>query len=187
MNKNGSNVGIIYMLMEHCVGLAKDKHGCRVLQACFIKYADDQSILRSFLDILISDVVNLASHKYGNFVLQCLIRMSIPDGISLVVSHIMDYIVELSMDKHGSHFMETCIKRSTDLDLVRIIFRLMDSDRFLDVLQDAIGNYVAQCAILRARGVKGNAYHDLHDRIMSMYSSLQSHPFGEWVLGSSNS
>ncbi|KAL9251643.1 Pumilio domain-containing protein, partial [Drosera capensis] len=122
----GHTLGIVDMLTENCVGIVKDRHGCHVLQECFRKYATGQSILRSFLDSLISDVVNLASHAYGNYVNQCLMMMNIPHGISLVVSHIMDYIVELSMD----------------------------NNHFLDVLRDAVGNYVAQRAIVTAWEVK---------------------------------
>ncbi|GAB2267640.1 hypothetical protein Dimus_002621 [Dionaea muscipula] len=164
------------------VELAKDKYGCCILQKCLERYGYwHESICRK----LIVHAKLLADHPYGNYALQFIINMNmIPGVVAQILYQMKDQIVELSMDKHGSHVIESCIRNSEREDLDMIVNNLTTSRKFLELLQDPIGNYVIQTVIKETRIVKEISYYVLKRRIMSEHSSLESHPFGQIVLAS---
>ena len=90
--------------------------------------------------------------------------MKIPQVNAAIISQLAGAYVQLSMNKHASHVVEDLIKSSEENHAETIILEIMNSDQFLNILQDPFGNYVAQTA-LRHSKVSCNLLIELQLRI----------------------
>lgn len=64
-----------------------------------------------------------------------------------ILAQLSGNFVALSLNKHGSHVVEKCMKNSGGDQVIEIINEIINSPKFLTVLQDPYGNFVAQSAI----------------------------------------
>ncbi|ONK58059.1 uncharacterized protein A4U43_C09F7690 [Asparagus officinalis] len=79
--------------------------------------------------------------------------------------------------------VEKCLNLAKEEDRIKIIKELMNSPQFLQILQDAYGNYVIQSALKLCKGALNAA---LVEAIKPHVPVLWSHPYGKKVILSSS-
>ena len=70
---------------------------------------------------------------------------------SQVIKKLEGSFATLAKSKYGSHVVEKCLKDARDEKVKLIIKELCDDPTFVEILQDPMGNYVAQTALHRAK------------------------------------
>lgn len=167
--------------ISHCVEIATDRQGCCVLQKCVHhSYGDQRNRLMS--EICSYSLV-LSQDPFGNYVVQYVLDQKVPWVLATVLDKLQGNFGHLSMQKHSSNVVETCLKLAKEEDRVKIIRELINSPQFLQILQDAYGNYVIQSALKQCKGPLNTA---LVEAIKPHVPMLRSHPYGKKVLSSTS-
>ncbi|KAL1537248.1 pumilio 18-like [Salvia divinorum] len=134
----------------YCQELAKDKVGCLSLNELIKKISGEER--SRLLNTLAACSAELSFHEYGNYVVQFL--LSLRDELklsSLVVVSLRGRIVELALQKRGSHVVEKCIMAS-NLGLMYVVKEIVITPKAsLQLAQDLYGNYVIQKAFKEAK------------------------------------
>ncbi|XP_073142421.1 putative pumilio homolog 8, chloroplastic [Henckelia pumila] len=172
------NKHILNEVAAHCVDIATDQDGCRALKQC-VFYAQGELQDRLVAEIAANSVF-LAQHAYGNYVVQYLLELGVPHVTAAVLAHLSGNFVALSLNKYGSHVVENCMKTSEGDQVIEIINEIISSPKFLTVLQDPYGNFVAQSAIKFSKGTF--LHKNMIALILEHYPFLHSHPHGQRVL-----
>ncbi|XP_022899284.1 pumilio homolog 12-like [Olea europaea var. sylvestris] len=121
----------------------------------------------------------LSEHPYGNYVVQYILCLKIPQVTEKTLEQLAGAYASLSMNKYGSNVVEKCLKESEEHQALKIVNEIIRSPNFLMVLQDPYGNYVAQSALAISKGATRYAMIHL---IHMHYELLHSHPHGKRVL-----
>lgn len=147
----------------------------------------------------------IARKSCRNYVVQCVLDQKVPWALAAVLDQLDGNFGHLSMQKHSSNVVERCLKLAKEEDCIKIIRELINSSRFLQILQDAYGNYVIQSALrqckvklchsinilsLQHRAVTAKIFDCIQgplnaalvEAIKSHAPMLQSHPYGKKVL-----
>ncbi|XP_020256061.1 pumilio homolog 12-like isoform X2 [Asparagus officinalis] len=132
-------------VVSHCVEIATDRQGCCVLQKC-VHYSYGDQRKRLISEITSYSLV-LSQDPYGNYVVQYVLDQKVPWVITAVVDQLEGNFGFLSIQKHSSNVVEKCLNLAKEEDRIKIIKELMNSPLFLQILQDAYGNYVIQSAL----------------------------------------
>ncbi|KZV41186.1 pumilio12-like [Dorcoceras hygrometricum] len=169
---------ILNEVATHCVEIAADQDGCRVLKQC-VSHAEGELQDRLLAEIAANSLF-LSEHAYGNYVVQYLVELRIPHVIEGVLARLSGNFVALSLNKHGSHVVEKCMKYSGGDQVMAIINEIIHSPKFLTVLQDPYGNFVAQSALKYSKG--SFLHKNMVTLILEHYPFLHSHPHGQRVL-----
>ncbi|KAM5549516.1 hypothetical protein ABKV19_000771 [Rosa sericea] len=169
--------GVLELVLDNCLALAKDKFGCCLVQSS-VHYAYTEAKERLVADITEHARV-LSEDPYGNYVVQYIIGLKIPRVTADILGQLQGYFVNLSMNKHGSNVVEKTLKEAGEEHVNMIINEMINSPEFLNVLQNPYGNYVAQSALAVSKGSVHNALVNL---IRSNYPHLHSHLYGKRVL-----
>ncbi|MED6118394.1 hypothetical protein PIB30_002100 [Stylosanthes scabra] len=166
-------------IARNCVEVATDKNGCSVIQKC-MAHAEGLPIRLLVQSIILNSAI-LSADKYGNYVVQYLVKRNTvePPVIEMIISQLDGCYVELSMNIHGSHVIEALFKHSEPAYAAIIIMKLVKSPKFVDVLQDPYGNYVAQRALEYSTG---SVHKTLANEVYSNYAYLRAHRYGKKVL-----
>ncbi|GAB2291731.1 hypothetical protein Dimus_025980 [Dionaea muscipula] len=112
-----------------------------VIEELIMKMSSDHE-KRRFALALHPYAITLLTNMYGNHVviinlhqsflvstyqvtmlLKYIMNIGIPEVVSRIVDRVLDRVAEFSMDKYGSHFLQTCIQKSSSADLNRIVCR----------------------------------------------------------------
>ncbi|PWA99615.1 Armadillo-like helical [Artemisia annua] len=168
---------IMKVVADNCLDIAMDKSGCCVLQQCVL-HADGVSRDRLMAEI-IANALPLSEHPYGNYVVQHIVGMQIPEVTGEIVRKLSGNLVHLATNKFASNVVEKCLKDGPDDECLPIIRELINSPNFLSVVQNAFGNYVVQSALQAA---KGSLKEAMISKIQKEYPFLHSHPHGKRVL-----
>ncbi|CAK8573874.1 unnamed protein product [Lathyrus sativus] len=163
-------------LTKYCVDIATHKIGCSVVQTCL---KDSGILANDLITTIISNAMLLAKNRYGNYVVQFIIKMNFPLVNKRMIAELCGKFIRLSMDKHGSNVVEDLLKCSDQDDVNAIVRELMRNTNFLKVIQDPYGNYVAKRAI---KCTKGYLRRKLSSLIRSYRNELQNHPHGKIVF-----
>ncbi|KAL2512133.1 Pumilio12 [Abeliophyllum distichum] len=171
------NKHILNVVADNCLGIATDKSGCCVLQQC-VAHANGKPWERLVGEITANALV-LSEHPYGNYVVQYILGLKIPQVTAKILEQLAGAYASLSMNKYGSNVVEKCLKESEEHLALEIVNEIIRSPNFLMVLQDPYGNYVAQSAMAIS---KGAIRHAMIHLIHIHYELLHSHPHGKRVL-----
>ncbi|ONK65044.1 uncharacterized protein A4U43_C07F32900 [Asparagus officinalis] len=163
--------------ISHCVEIATDRQGCCVLQKCVqYSYGDQRTRLMSEIS---SFSLVLSQDPFGNYVVQYILDQKVLWVITAIMDQLEGNYGILSTQKHSSNVVEKCLKLAEEKYRAKIISELMNSPQFLQILQDAYGNYVIQSALKLCRGA---LYATLVEAIKPHVSALRNHPYGKKVL-----
>lgn len=89
----------------------------------------------------------LVQDAFGNYVVQYILDLNIPEFSGPLVSRFFGHIYILSLQKFSSNVIEKCI-RVSDGDIRRgLIAGVIDRERIGAMLQDAFANYVVQTSL----------------------------------------
>ncbi|KAI3805025.1 hypothetical protein L1987_27021 [Smallanthus sonchifolius] len=168
---------ILNVVADNCLDIATDKSGCCVLQLCVL-HADEVSKERLITEI-IENALDLSEHPYGNYVVQHILGMQIPEVTGHIMKKLAGNFVNLAMNKYASNVVEKCLKDATDDQSTPIIREIISSPNFLGLIQHPFGNYVAQSVLQIA---KGSLREMMINKVQKEYAYLHSHPHGKRVL-----
>ncbi|XP_054817766.1 pumilio homolog 12-like [Prosopis cineraria] len=167
-------------VIDHLHDLMMDQFGSRVIQKIFDVLTVDQTT--SFFESITINLLKfqiVCTNCIGNYVVQYVIKMRMPGLDENIVNQLRGQYVDLSMDKHASNVVEHLLQFSTDNNVAIIVHEIMASPRFLYLLRDSYGNYVAQRSLECS---KGPLYHILVNRILQHYRNLCTDQYGKKVL-----
>ncbi|KAI4304855.1 hypothetical protein MLD38_040316 [Melastoma candidum] len=164
----------------NCVELAVERHGCCVLQKC-LSHADREQ-REPLIHEIISNALILSQDPFGNYVVQFIFDLHVPEAAGKIIDQLEGKYVDLSMQKYSSNVVEKCLKHAGNELRIRIIRELIDHPRFDQIVQDPYGNYVIQAALSESEGVIKEA---LVEAIEPHAPGLRMSPYGKKVLSSS--
>ncbi|XP_076953893.1 putative pumilio homolog 8, chloroplastic [Bidens hawaiensis] len=168
---------ILDVVADNCLDIATDKSGCCVLQLCVL-HAEEVSKERLMTEI-IENALDLSEHPYGNYVVQHILGMQIPEITAHIMRKLAGNFVNLAMNKYASNVVEKCLKDAPDDQSTPIISEIINSPNFLGLIQHPFGNYVAQSVLQIA---KGTLKEMMINKVQKEYAYLHSHPHGKRVL-----
>ncbi|KAL6180465.1 hypothetical protein ACLB2K_047128 [Fragaria x ananassa] len=138
--------GVLELVLDNCLALAKDRFGCVVVQTS-LDYAYYSETKERLLAEITEHARVLSDDEFGNYVVQHVIGLNIPRVTTDLLGQLQGSFVNLSMNKYGSNVVEKVLKEGGEENANMIINEMMNSSEFLNVLQDPYGNYVAQSAL----------------------------------------
>ncbi|PON90610.1 Coatomer beta subunit [Trema orientale] len=143
---------LLVVIAGNSVEIATDKYGCCILQSCILKATD--FILRDKPEVVYDLVVEiikkahlLSEHSFGNYVVQYLTELKMPQVNEGIMAQLEGKFVSLSMSKHGSHVVEKLLKNTGEENANKITNEILSSSSPLQILQDPFGNFVVQSAL----------------------------------------
>ncbi|KAK9097207.1 hypothetical protein Sjap_022704 [Stephania japonica] len=107
-----SNRFFMERVLGNCEALAKDKHGCRMLQKCL--ECADQSRMPKLMNEIIKKAPYLSRDQYGNYVVQRAVDLNILNVPDWVAERLKGDFVSLSMHQCGSNVVEKVLKRASE-------------------------------------------------------------------------
>ncbi|KAK7024214.1 hypothetical protein VNI00_016522, partial [Paramarasmius palmivorus] len=131
--------------------LAKDRFGCRVVLKC-LELIPREAIDPLF-DVIHQKTMALMLDKYGNYIIQFLLRSGSPQDKSKLITKIEGNVVELSCHKYSSNVMETLLVSTDSATRSNLIRELLVSAHSTDqspvylLAGHRYGNYVLQRAM----------------------------------------
>ncbi|XP_054785735.1 pumilio homolog 12-like [Prosopis cineraria] len=168
---------ILDVMAFECTHIATDIKGCSVLQRCLSFATPESSLL--LIWAISNHVSFLAPHQHGNYVVQYVIKLKMSRLNEDIVNRLKGQYVDLSMNKYASNVVEHLLQFSTDKNVAVIVHEIMASPRFLHLLQDSYGNYVAQKSLECSAG---HLYHKLVNQISQHFRDLRADQYGKRVL-----
>ena len=128
----------------NCNEIATHRHGCCVLQRC-LDHGNEQQ--RKQLSVKVAEsATTLSLDPFGNYVVQYVLSRGDDESISMILKHIQANVITLSLHKFGSNVIEKSLRISKLTDKV-IDVLLQHKDKFIELLNDAFGNYVLQTSL----------------------------------------
>ncbi|KAI9127972.1 hypothetical protein K1719_000965 [Acacia pycnantha] len=177
VNISKFQMDILDAMASKCPLIAAHKIGCYVLQTCMSNATIESaySLIRAIKDW----VWVLAPHQYGNYVVQFVIKLGWPEINQAMVIGLGGGYVELSMDKYASNVVQHLLRFSDQNGVGIIVREIINSPRFLYLLQHCYGNYVAQTALECS---ENGLYDMLASSILNHRGNLCTDQFGQRVL-----
>ncbi|XP_073024692.1 pumilio domain-containing protein C6G9.14-like [Primulina eburnea] len=169
---------ILNVIADNCFQIATNRSGCCLLQVFITKDSPLESQLHILAEI-VSNIHELSKNQFGNYVVQHVIGLEIPNVIKGMVAGLRGNFVSLSMDKYGSNVVERLMKVSQEIYAPQIINEITSSPSFLNVVLDPYGNYVVQSAKRYATGATRKTLNNL---ILQHFDDLHNHLYGKNVL-----
>jgi hypothetical protein len=128
----------------YCSEIATHRHGCCVLQRC-LDHGNAQQ--RKQLSLKVAEnATTLSLDPFGNYVVQYVLSRGDDESIQMILDHIKANVITLSLHKFGSNVIEKSLRISKLADdLINVL--LIHDDKFIDLLNDAFGNYVLQTSL----------------------------------------
>ncbi|RRT55397.1 hypothetical protein B296_00045482 [Ensete ventricosum] len=166
-------------VVANCIELARDRHGCCVLQKCISDLNAEQKF--QLISNITHEACDLSQDPYGNYVVQYILIQEIPWATAGILDQLEFHYGTLSVQKYSSNVVEKCLKYARNEGRVNIVWELISDPYFHHILQDAFGNYVIQSAL---RACKGALRATLSEAIRPHEVALRSHPYGKKILSS---
>ncbi|KAK4784990.1 hypothetical protein SAY86_001679 [Trapa natans] len=161
---------------KNCVNLAIDRHGCCIIQKCLSHPGGEQRTCLIYEITANSHFIS--QNEFGNYVVQYVLR-KIPEAKPDVLDRLEGHYVDLSMQKYSSNVVEKCIKYASEESRRHIVWELITSPLFHQIVQDPYGNYVIQVAL---NSSKGEVKEAIVEAIKPHVHALRSSPYGKKVL-----
>ncbi|XP_010277176.1 PREDICTED: pumilio homolog 12-like [Nelumbo nucifera] len=176
-NTNGHHY-LLNAVADHSVEIATDRSGCCVLQQC-LAHAKGEPRERLIAEIT-ENALLLSQDPFGNYVVQYILDMHIPNVTENILNQLHGSFVSLSLQKFGSHVVEKCLKYSGVEQSTRIIRELLNSRDFFMLPQHEYGNYVVQSALMVSKGHIRSAL--IASLVQMHFPSMCSSPYGKWIM-----
>ncbi|XP_075483428.1 pumilio homolog 12-like isoform X2 [Primulina tabacum] len=171
------NEHLLNDIADNCLKLATNRSGCCVLQSCVENHHGEAR------DRLISEIivnaVHLAGDPFGNYVVQHLLGMRIPDVAADLYKRFLGYFASLSCNKYASNVVEKFLFHSGQMHAASITMELLTSPYATKLLVDPFGNFVIQSAL---KNSKGHAHDALRKLIQMNAASMRSNLYGRKIL-----
>ena len=190
----------------HCVELATDCHGCRVLQKC-LGHSDGEH-RRRLLSAIIANALILSQDPFGyspslslsplpiiiefsnltkmgrNYVVQYVFELEGSWARTEVLNQLEGYYRYLSMQKYSSNVVEKCLKYAGEEQFARIIQEFMDHPQLDQMMLDPYANYVIQTALNHSKVNPPfeNINSTFHLQVSIAKSPLVTFPRGHFML-----
>ncbi|KAK4789100.1 hypothetical protein SAY86_020419 [Trapa natans] len=162
---------------DYCVELARDRHGCCILQKC-LNYSFGNQRNR-IIHVISSNAIILSQDPFGNYVVQLMFELDVSQATTEVLRQLEGNFVDLSMQKYSSNVVEKCLEHATEESRGCIVHELLGDPRHDQIMQDPYGNYVIQAALKYSNGTLKSA---LLKAIEAHVPELRISPYGKKVL-----
>ncbi|KAJ9081419.1 hypothetical protein DSO57_1014717 [Entomophthora muscae] len=129
----------------HVVEVATHRHGCCVLQRCIDNASDAQK--RQLALAITEAAPRLVQDPFGNYVIQYVLDLSIPEYTALVIAQFMGRVCSLSVQKFSSNVIEKCIRNAEKVTRRHLIQELLNRERLDLLIRDSYANYVVQTCL----------------------------------------
>ncbi|XP_052190118.1 putative pumilio homolog 7, chloroplastic isoform X1 [Diospyros lotus] len=124
--------------------MAKDQHGCRLLQKMFDK--GNQQDVQMIFHGIINHVIELMMNPFGNYLMQKLLDVCNEEQrtqIILMVTEEPENLVRISLNTHGTRVVQKLIETLKTRQQILLVVSAVQPG-FLDLIRDLNGNHVIQ-------------------------------------------
>ncbi|KAI7745433.1 hypothetical protein M8C21_015021 [Ambrosia artemisiifolia] len=131
-------------VQRYILAMAKDQHGCRLLQKIF----DDGNTqnVQIVFDEVIGHVVELMINPFGNYLMQKLLEVCNEEQrmhiLTIVTREPME-LVQISLNTHGTRVVQKLIETLKTKQQVKLVISAIEPG-FLALIKDLNGNHVIQ-------------------------------------------
>ncbi|KAF2397182.1 ARM repeat-containing protein [Trichodelitschia bisporula] len=130
----------------HCLTVGTHRHGCCVLQRCIDHATGNQKT--QLVAHITSNALALVQDPFGNYVVQYILDLNIPDFTRPLCLSFLTKLIELSKQKFSSNVIEKCLRVSDVVTKRRMIEELLIAPTEMEkILKDLYANYVIQTAL----------------------------------------
>ncbi|CAL5383815.1 unnamed protein product [Camellia sinensis] len=173
-----SSQHLLKVMADNCFEIATNKSGCCVMQS---SVENSQGEYRERLvSEIIANAPHLAEDQFGNYVVQQLLGLKIPEVTTNLLRQLEGTYVSLSRNKYASNVVEKCLAESGEEQSSRIIMELLRNPNVCMLLVDPFGNFVIQSALSVSKsGVIRNALVNL---VRMNAPSMRTNLYGKKVL-----
>ncbi|CAL4899345.1 unnamed protein product [Urochloa decumbens] len=166
------NKAIFDAASVHCLGIGMQCHGCCVLQRCIARSRGEHR--EKLVAAIACNGFELAQDAYGNYVVQYVIDLKIPNANSSLAQQFEGKYIHLSMQKFSSNVVEKCLKVFKEADKANIILELLAMPHLEQLLQHPYANYVIYSALQNS---KGSLHSALTNAIRPHVELLRTSPY----------
>ncbi|XP_062204794.1 putative pumilio homolog 7, chloroplastic [Phragmites australis] len=156
----------------HCLDIGMQCHGCCVLQRCIARSRGEHR--EKLVAAIACNGFELAQDAYGNYVVQYVIDLKIPNANSSLAQQFEGKYIHLSMQKFSSNVVEKCLKVFKEVDKAKIILELLAMSHLEQLLQHPYANYVIYSALQNS---KGSLHSALMNAIRPHVELLRTSPY----------
>ncbi|KAG6406782.1 hypothetical protein SASPL_134393 [Salvia splendens] len=124
--------------------IAKDQHGCRILQRIF-EQGTSQDVQIIFIEI-IDHVVELMVNPFGNYLMQKLLEVCNEEQKTHILLRLTEEpgeLVRISLNTHGTRVVQKLIETLKTRQQISLVISALDPG-FLALIKDLNGNHVVQ-------------------------------------------
>ncbi|XP_073127988.1 pumilio homolog 15-like [Henckelia pumila] len=171
------NEHLLNEIADNCLKLATNRSGCCVLQSCVENHHGEAR--ERLISVIIANAVHLAGDPFGNYVVQHLLGLRIPEVAADLYKRFQGYFASLSCNKYASNVVEKILFHSGEMFAASITMELLTSPYAAKLLVDPFGNFVIQSAL---KNSKGHAHDALRNLIQVNTASMQSNLYGRKIL-----
>lgn len=139
------NQFIFDSISSNVMDVATHRHGCCVIQRCMENASEHQQRQLALAIIEASSI--LVQDPFGNYVIQAVLDLGIPEFVSLLFKNFKNRICTLSVQKYSSNVIEKCIRLAPSSTRCHLIQELLTLDRFDLLIRDSYANYVVQTCL----------------------------------------
>ncbi|KAH3673684.1 hypothetical protein WICMUC_003500 [Wickerhamomyces mucosus] len=168
---------IINEILDDCLSISTQKHGCCVLQRCLDNGSIEQCLK---LCTVISNYLNeLSIDPFGNYVLQYIINKNFIEINFKILTFVKLNFLRLSVHKFGSNVIERILKSSSEFsdDLINEIL-LSYSNDLIKLINDPFGNYVLQTCLDSCDSVQFKKFSNI---LKPLLSQIRNTPHGRRI------
>ncbi|KAK9141928.1 hypothetical protein Syun_011328 [Stephania yunnanensis] len=144
-------------LLENCMTLGTDKHGCCVLQKC-VQFSGTARARHRLVEEILQNVLHYSKHFYGNYVVQCVVIVK-QDYADRATEILKGNFVAMSMHKFSSNVVEKILNNAS-IEKVRDIVN--------EIIEDP--------------NRPNNIFDVIAKLIENNYSTLDCHMYGKRVV-----
>ncbi|CAN6329120.1 unnamed protein product [Urochloa humidicola] len=166
------NKAIFDAASVHCLDIGMQCHGCCVLQRCIARSRGEHR--EKLVAAIACNGFELAQDAYGNYVVQYVIDLKIPNANSSLAQQFQGKYIHLSMQKFSSNVVEKCLKVFKEADKANIILELLAMPHLEQLLQHPYANYVIYSALQNS---KGSLHSALTNAIRPHVELLRTSPY----------
>ncbi|KAG0520869.1 hypothetical protein BDA96_08G111400 [Sorghum bicolor] len=156
----------------HCLDIGMQCHGCCVLQRCIARSRGEHR--DKLVAAIAGNGFKLAQDAYGNYVVQYVIDLKIPNANSSLAQQFEGKYIHLSMQKFSSNVVEKCLKVFKEVDKAKIILEILATPHLEQLLQHPYANYVIYSALQNS---KGSLHSALTNAIRPHVELLRTSPY----------
>ncbi|KAJ2080271.1 hypothetical protein H4R24_003189 [Coemansia sp. RSA 988] len=171
-----NNQFIYDSVADSCADVATHRHGCCVFQRCIDHATPVQK--SQLVGVVISQALSLVQDPFGNYVVQYVLDLHIPEYSEPLITKFVGHICALSLQKFSSNVMEKCIRLASPATRKLLVAPLLQRDKLDMLMRDSYGNYVVQTALDVA---DQQQRIELIEAILPLLPLIRSTPYGKRI------